>query len=558
MYFRKKTTKGYTYLQLVESNRENGHVKQRIIATLGRLDELESSGQLASLLASGAACSEEVAILADHKRGTISDIKKRTIGPPLIFGRLWQETGIKKAIEEALEGRKFSFDVAGAIFLTVLHRLMEPGSDRAAEKWKEEYDLPPSIAKLDLQHLYRAMAWLGEELPASEQLGRTPFAPRCVKDKIEEDIFAQRQDLFTEVAVVLFDTTSLYFEGEGGQTIGERGHSKDHRPDLKQMVVGLVIDEDGRPLCCELWPGNTTDVKTLLPIVERLERHFRVGQICIVADRGMISQDVVETIEASDKWQYILGARMRKSNEIKDEVLSRAGAYRKVESRRMHGKEPSPLKVKEVLTEHGRYVLCLNESQARKDAADRVSIISSLEEQLRCGAKSLVGNKGYRKYLSSKGDSFEIDYAKAQEEARYDGKWVLKTNTSWTTEDVALTYKQLWMVEALFRTIKSVLKTRPIYHKCDETIRGHVFCSFLALVLMRELQERLWGLGHLYPEWSEVLHDLRYLDQSEVVTANGKRFVIRGQAKGWCGIVFQSVGVALPRTLRRIGEEENI
>jgi len=240
---------------------------------------------------------------------------------------------------------------------------------------------------------------------------------------------------------VLFDTTSLYFEGEGGQTIGERGHSKDHRPDLKQMVVGLVIDEDGRPLCCELWPGNTTDVKTLLPIVERLERHFRVGQICIVADRGMISQDVVETIEASDKWQYILGARMRKSNEIKDEVLSRAGAYRKVESRRMHGKEPSPLKVKEVLTEHGRYVLCLNESQARKDAADRVSIISSLEEQLRCGAKSLVGNKGYRKYLSSKGDSFEIDYAKAQEEARYDGKWVLKTNTSWTTEDVALTYK---------------------------------------------------------------------------------------------------------------------
>jgi len=121
MYFRKKTTKGYTYLQLVESNRENGHVKQRIIATLGRLDELESSGQLASLLASGAACSEEVAILADHKRGTISDIKKRTIGPPLIFGRLWQETGIKKAIEEALEGRKFSFDVAGAIFLTVLH-----------------------------------------------------------------------------------------------------------------------------------------------------------------------------------------------------------------------------------------------------------------------------------------------------------------------------------------------------------------------------------------------------------------------------------------------------
>jgi transposase len=554
MYFRKKTTKGYTYLQIVESSRINGRVKQRIIATIGRLDELEHSGQLASLLASGAQCSEEVAILAEHKRGTISDTKKSKIGPPLIFSRLWQQTGIKQCLEKALADRKFHFDVEGAIFLTVLHRLMNAGSDRAAEKWKEDYAFGKDIAELELQHLYRAMAWLGEKLPKSEQEGRTPFAPRCVKDLFEESLFASRRDLFTEVAVVLFDTTSLYFEGEGGETLGEHGHSKDHRPDLKQMVVGLVIDGEGRPLCCELWPGNTTDVKTIAPIMQRLRQHFRVGRICIVADRGMISKDAVCTLESSKDVEYIIGARMRSTSEVQEEVLGRGGRYQEVVPERGRAKDASPLKVKEVQTDTG-YVVCLNEEQARKDAADREAIVSSLVEQKRKGEKSLVGNKGYRKYLKASGEVFEIDHEKVKEEERYDGKWVLKTNTSLSAEEVALTYKQLWMVESLFRSIKSVLRTRPIYHKCDETILGHVFCSFLALVLMRELQERLWRDGYIDAEWAEVLHDVDFLDETEVTTAQGKRFIIRGEVKGWCGIAFQSVGVALPKTLRRVSSE---
>ena len=115
---------------------------------------------------------------------------------------------------------------------------------------------------LDLHHLYRAMAWLGEELPEEEQAGHT-FSPRCTKDLIEEELFFRTRDLFSSLDLVFFDTTSIYFEGEGGQTLGKRGHNKDHRPDLKQMVVGAVIDGDGRPICCELWPGNTADVTTL-------------------------------------------------------------------------------------------------------------------------------------------------------------------------------------------------------------------------------------------------------------------------------------------------------
>ena len=114
----------------------------------------------------------------------------------------------------------------------------------------------------------------GRGVAHDQQADKTPFAPRCIKDRIEEDLFAHRRDLFTDLQLVFFDTTSIYFEGEGGQDIGQRGFSKDHRPDLYQMVVGAVLDGQGRPICCELWPGNTTDVTTLIPIVDRLRSRF--------------------------------------------------------------------------------------------------------------------------------------------------------------------------------------------------------------------------------------------------------------------------------------------
>ncbi len=231
-----------------------------------------------------------------HKRGELRDVGTLKIGPGMVWSRLWSETGIRECLQAVLQGRRFQFDVEGAVFLTVVHRLLDPGSDRAAEKWRRDY-LLPDVGELQLQHLYRAMAWLGEVLPDEEQDARTPFAPRCVKDLIEERLFARRQDLFSELVLAFFDTTSVYFEGAGATTLGRRGKSKDHRPDLMQMVAGLVLDGEDKPLCCELWPGNTTDVKTLIPIVDRLRRRFRIGRICVVADRGMISKTTIEALE---------------------------------------------------------------------------------------------------------------------------------------------------------------------------------------------------------------------------------------------------------------------
>src|SRR2546428_3939843 len=179
----------------------------------------------------------------------------------------------------------------------LLHRLCAPGSDRAAERWRHDYAIRGTDA-LELHQLYRAMRWLGTPLPKAQQTGATPFAPRTTKDLIEEALFARRCDLFSQLHVVFFDTTSLYFHGAGGDTLGRHGHSRDHRPDLKQMVVGMVLDDAGRPICTELWPGNTTDVTTLMPIVDRLKQTFHVEEVCVVADRGMITAQTIDELEA--------------------------------------------------------------------------------------------------------------------------------------------------------------------------------------------------------------------------------------------------------------------
>jgi len=551
MFFRKKKVGNRIYLQIVENRWEDGKTKQRVIGTVGRMDKLQDSGALDSLLRSGSKFAQTLMVVSAHKNKEAPVVSTHRIGPPLIFERIWEQTGCRAVIESLLKGRKFEFPVERAIFLTVLHRLFDPGSDRQADRWREGYRIE-GVGTLNLHHIYRAMAWLGEELPMDQQCAMTRFAPRCTKDIIEEQLFALRRDLFTSLDLVFFDTTSIYFEGEGGQTLGEYGKSKDHRNDRKQMVVGAILDNGGRPVCCELWPGNTADVKSLIPIVDRLGKRFNVARVCVVADRGMISAQTIGELEKR-RWGYILGARMRNQKEVRDEVLSRAGRYRVVRPKSQKSKDPSPLKIKEVEVDGHRYVVCLNEDQEKKDAADRTAIVASLKDHLKRGDKSLVGNKGYRRYLKAVGKGFRIDETKVVEDARYDGKWVLRTNTELDAVEVALKYKELWMVESLFRSVKSILGTRPIFHKCDETILGHVFCSFLALVLMKELQKHLENKGYEF-EWSDVIRDLDRLEEVEI-EQDGKRFLLRTEALGVCGKVFQTAGVALPQTVRQLSQE---
>jgi len=541
LFIRTQTNGDRTYLLLVENERIDGRIKQRVLHRLGRLDELQASGELDRLLASLGRFSEKYLVLGAHAEGQSITTRTQTVGPALIFERLWQECGIAEVLRELAAQRRFEFPLERAVFLTVLHRLFAPGSDRAAEKWKADYVIA-GADELALHQLYRAMGWLGEPVGREAAAGL-----RTRKDVIEEALFARRRDLFTQLELVFFDTTSIYFEGEGGESLGQYGHSKDHRPDLKQMVVGVVLDNEGYPLCSELWPGNTTDVKSLVPVVNRLKNRFHVGEVCIVADRGMISAETIEKIQARG-WRYILGVRMRRTQEANAIVLARAGRYEEVYPQSVERKAPSPLKVKEVWVEERRYVVCLNEDQAAKDRHDREAIVAALKEALRGGDKSLIGNRGYRRYVKSSGEHFAIDEQKIREEARFDGKWVLTSNMALSARDLALKYKQLWQVEAIFRTMKSQLATRPIYHKCDDTIRGHVFCTFLALLMRKELEQRLerrnWSL-----EWADVIRDLDRLQEIEI-RLDTKGYLLRTETQGTVGKVFQACAVALPPTLR--------
>ena len=545
MFARIKKTGPYEYLQIVENRREGKKTLQRVIATVGRLDRLRQQGEIEPLVRSLSRFSEKVLLVLSGQSDDLHATAKK-IGPALIFERLWKELGMGQVLRELLSQRKFEFDVERAVFLSVLHRLFVSGSDRSCDKWHRDY-VVQGVEGLSLHHLYRAMAFLGEEL--DDQSDRTPFSPRCTKDLVEEALFDRRRDLFSGLDCVFFDTTSVYFEGEGGQTLGRPGHSKDHRPDCNQMIVGVILDHSGHPVCCEMWPGNTADVRSLIPVITRIRSRFEIGRFCIVSDRGMISEQTMAWLE-KEKILYILGARMRRVREINEDVLSRAGRYREVYPEGGSPKEPSPLKVKEVMIEQRRYIVCLNERQARKDAADRRAILEALQEKIRSNPKSLVGNKGYRKYLSINRDSVSIDRKKILEEERFDGKWVLKTNTGLGAQQVALKYKELWQVEQVFREMKSILETRPIYHQRDEAIRGHVFCSFLALVLRKELDRRLEKAGHCF-EWADIKQDLKSL-QEIVIEDNGKRLAIRSECKGSCGRLFQSVGVAIPLTIREL------
>src|SRR3954462_11875748 len=546
MFVREKRINGYTYLYLVETVREHGRAKQRIIKNLGRKEALAASGALERLASSVARYAERAVVLSQLETGNPERLACKRIGAPLLFGRLWEETGCRAVIEDLLCGRGFEFAVERAVFATVLHRIMVSGSDRACEKWLIDYDIP-GVDGLALHHLYRAMAWLGEELGADAQGGATPFAPRTVKDLIEEQLFARRRDLFSELSVVFMDTTSLSFTGAGGETLGERGYSKDHRPDLLQMIVGVVIDADGRPVCSEMWPGNTADVGVLVPVIDRLRARFGIGRVCVVADRGMISAATIAALEERGL-EYVLGARERTDSLVRTVVLADTRPFTPLCVQRAGGAE-TQLFVKEVKTEGRRYIVCRNEAEAAKDAADRQAIVAALDQQLKRGHKALIGNSAYRRYLrATSKTAFEIDPGKLAEEARYDGLFVLRTNARITTLQAVLRYRDLIQVEQLFRTAKALMRTRPIYHSSDAAIRGHVFCSFLALILRKELDERCRAAG-FRPEWGDVLRDLDRL-QEMTISQDGRQMTLRTPATGVIGPLFKAARIALPPNVR--------
>jgi hypothetical protein len=559
MFFRLKKSGERAYVQIVENKRVDGAVRQSVIATLGRADELGASGALASLLASGAKLTDQVLLinaLDEDADGALSASAKR-IGGSLLFGKIWERLGIAEVLGDLLRDRAFEFAVERAVFVATLHRIFVSGSDRDCSSWMEDYDIAGSNG-LELHHFYRAMAWLGEEM---EEKSEDALAPRCVKDVIEEKLFDKRRDLFSDLSAVFMDTTSLSFYGEGGETLGEHGYSKDYRPDLKQMILALIVDGNGRPICTEMWPGNTADVTTLLPVVDRLRQRFSIGRVCVVADRGMISAATIEGLEAR-KLEYILGARERSDAIVRKIVLENDVPFVPLLLERKAGE--TQLFVKQIMIEGKRYIVCRNEAEAEKDRKDREAIVAALDAQLKKGDKALIGNSAYRRYLrksagtkdktkgkdKDKGDrAFEIDAGKLAEEARFDGIFVLRTNANVTPLQAVLRYRDLLQVENLFLRTKAIMRTRPIFHSSDAAIRGHVFCSFLALAMQKYLDDLSSEAG-VTPEWKELLRDLERVQQVRL-QYRGADWLVRTDAGSTITALFRQAHVALPPRARQ-------
>ena len=359
----------------------------------------------------------------------------------LIFGRLWEQLGLAKHVAKLRAGSRVDFPVREAVFAMVLHRLLDRGSKRATHQWLKAVYRPESEL-LELHHLYGAL----DHLPQG-------------KEAIEEALFACNRDLFSlNVDLMLFDTTNIYFEGQGVEGLAEYGYSKDHRPDRLQVVLGLLMSRDGMPVDHHVFLGNTADIAAFRHAIADLRRRFSIRRVVIIADRGVVSERLLAELE-EDGMEYIVGMPLRRWKEVKEN-----------------------LQVKEVEVGGHRYIICHNPKEEERDRKERESSVAMLEEQLSRGG--LARSKGWRRYLKvMEAGQAEIDRGRVGDEARYDGKYVLRAKTSLPAEEVAVDYKSLWQVEHAFRELKSGLEVRPVYLRTEAHVRGHIAVCFLALVL---------------------------------------------------------------------------
>lgn len=405
-------------------------------------------------------------------------ILSRPLGGAWILDRLWSELGIKDVLSRLLKKRQFKTPIERGIFAMVANRALGPTSKRGVEEWVKEDVVIPDLEGVELQQLYRAMDFLLEN-----------------EAKLQEEVYYSVANLLNlEVDLLYFDTTSTYFEIEDEDDedgLRRRGHSRDRRPDLPQAVIGLAVTRDGIPVRSWVWPGNTADIS----VVEQVKNDlvgWKLGRVITVLDRGFNSEENLRYLRRAGG-HYIVGEKMKSRKKNTTEALKRAGRYQTVRDN---------LEVKEIVVGDGeareRYILVRNPEEARRDKAERDKIVKELEQELhkiKTHARAvceLMAHPVYGRYLRlDAGGLPKIDRVKIKEEERLDGKYLLSTSDdTLSAEDVALGYKQLLLVEDAFRTLKSHLELRPVYHRLEERIRAHVLLCWLALLLIRIAENR--------------------------------------------------------------------
>ena len=513
MYIRTTTRKNkdcsvVRYVQLAHNvwDPEAGYSKVEVLRNLGREDALDRKA-IQRLIESLSRYldGEEV-----KKPGLINEREielepGRTFGGVWALDQFWRRLGIDKILKNLLKERQFETPVERLIFAMVANRALDPSSKLAIEEWVAEDAFIPDLSHVSVTQLYRAMDFLLE-----------------ANEVIQENVFFSVANLFNlEVDLLYFDTTSTYFETEEEDDFRKNGHSKDHRPDLPQAVIGLAVTRDGIPVRCWVWPGNTGDMSVIEEVKKDLNG-WKLNRVISVIDRGFSSDDNLRYLQRAGG-HYIAGERMRSGMEHVEQALSRPGRFKPVADN---------LEIKEVVVGDGeariRYVLARNPKEALRDKEKRELILSRIKEELaklgdlggepHCKACcELIAHKSYGRYLKmDEQGQPHIDKAKVKAEERLDGKYLIRTSDDTLSPvDVALGYKQLYQVENALRTLKTTLELRPVYHRLEDRIRSHILLCWLALLLIRVMENQTGQT------WAKMRRSLSRIQATGLKTSSG-------------------------------------
>ena len=500
-----KSGKSIAHYQLAESvwDREKQQSRVKILFNFGRADDDKRVEELRKLARSIVRLTSPDEIPAEHPDWTVVDATE--YGGIYVLEQLWQQLGIDNIIREQTEPLNLAFDLERAVFAMVANRALAPASKLYCfEQWLQEDVHIEGIGKLSLHHLYRAMDLLLKH-----------------KDAIEEKLYFQVADLLNlDVDLIFYDTTSLHFEtDEEDADLRKRGHSKNGRSDAPQIVVGMAVTRDGLPIRHWIFPGNTVDVTTVKQVKEDL-RGWHLGRCMFVGDAGMVSTENLRSL-ALGGGRYITSMPAHRGGEVAREVLTRPGRYHAVADN---------MRVKEVVVGDGerrkRYVLCHNPQEEKRQRHHREEVIGELEAELASLKQEdghskrvcqLISMPRYRRYLrQTKTGKLCINRSAIREAEKLDGRFVVHSNDdTLSAEDMALGYKQLMRVEQAWRTLKSSLKIRPVYHWPEHRIRAHVFISVLSLLLVR-VAERACN-----DSWRNIHDDIKRIKLVQLLSPYG-------------------------------------
>lgn len=463
-----KNKEGHTYLKIVRSYRDNGKVKQEVLFTLGRLDMLLSTGQLEAIVsAMSRYCAKQSLIdLAQD----VSVEKVYYLGGAHVIRRLMERTGLSKALD-SIESQHERLEMSWKEIITALvcSRFIEPCSKRRlGQEWlKKIYPGLLDLGEIPLTQLYRAMDYLYEH--------RADVETVLFHRNGDRDLFNQTLD------IVFYDTTTLRFESTtvNKESLRQFGYSKENRSDCTQVVLGLLVDRDGIPVGYQLFPGNTYDGKSVPALLEKFKEKFQIGRLIFVADRGMVSEDNLESLRQA-KMSFVVGMRLWAASEARQKDFFNKAAYRSI--------GPN-LKVREMRWNQDRLVLTWSRDRAERDAQAREDTLERIRERLKNypNPKRFVTRAAYRQYLTGLEEGNPaIDYKAVDQAKRRDGFFGILTNiptAELSGEDVVGRYKELWKIEDAFGEMKGPLETRPMFHWSDRRIESHVLICVLAYYL---------------------------------------------------------------------------